>query len=347
MRRLVRALILVSTLTLTACATPFIQPPLTPPAAFAGPRIEEPGSMGAPGAFIVQDGARLPFLRWTPSGEEPRIVIVALHGMNDHKASFRLAGPWWAEHGVETWSYDQRGFGQAPGRGVWAGEAAMVEDLRTVVALVRARRPGAVVAVVGESMGGAVAAAAFASDRPPAADRLVLLAPGVWGWSSQNLFNRSSLWVAARAFGDTAVEPPDFIARRILASDNLVELIRNGRDPDSILSTRFDAIFGLVDLMETASNSLGRTPLPTLLMYGAHDQVVERGPMRRALERAGEAPNLRTAWYPRGWHLLNRDQNAAVVYGDVLAFISEPQAPLPSGAGEVMPALRAVKGDSR
>ena len=191
---MIRALALsMILLGLAACAMPHVQPPLTPPAGFAGPRIE-------PGAFVVDDGARLPYLRWGP--EEPEAIIIGLHGMNDHDASFRLAGPWWAERGIATYSFDQRGFGGAPGYGVWAGEAAMTEDLRTVVALVRARHPGALLAVVGESMGGSVAASAFGSDRPPDADRVVLLAPGVWGWSSQNVFNRASLWIAARALGD-------------------------------------------------------------------------------------------------------------------------------------------------
>jgi acylglycerol lipase len=328
-------------LALTACATPYVQPPLTPPAEFAGPSIVEPPRVGSPGVFIVQDGARLPYLRWSPAGGDPKIVIVALHGMNDHDASFRLAGPWWAAHGIETWSLDQRGFGQAPGRGLWAGEAAMTGDLRTVVALVRAARPGARIAVVGESMGGSVAAAAFASDDPPTADRVVLLAPGVWGWSSQNLLNRTSLWIAARALGSTAVQPPDFIARHILASSNLPELVRNGQDPDSILSTRFDTISGLVDLMQSASESLGRTKVPTLLLYGAHDQVVEPGPMRRALKAAGAAPNLRTGFYPQGWHLLNRDLDAEIMYRDVAAWLANSEAPLPSGAGPVLPRLEA------
>ena len=332
-------LTVIAALALAACSTPYIQPQLIPPAGFAGPSIIEPPRPGAPGAFIVQDGGRLPYLRWSPAGGEPRTVIIALHGMNDHSASFRLAGPWWAAHGIETWSFDQRGFGQAPGRGRWAGEATMTEDLRTVVDLVRARRPGAKIAVVGESMGGSLAAAAFASAQPPRADQLVLLAPGVWGWSSQSLFNRATLWIAARALGDLAVEAPEFIAKRIVASSNHLELYRNGRDPDSILATRFDTISGLVDLMQSASVSLGRTRIPTLLLYGANDQVVERGPMRRALINAGAAPNLRTGYYPHGWHLLNRDLDAEIMYRDVAAWLETPSAPLPSGATPVLPHL--------
>ena len=73
----------------------------------------------------------------------------------------------------------------------------MTEDLRTFVALVRARFPHATIAVAGESLGGAVAIEAFASDRPPAADRLVLAAPAVWGWSSQPLAYQLALQAAA------------------------------------------------------------------------------------------------------------------------------------------------------
>ncbi|NBB50803.1 lysophospholipase [Rhizobium sp. CRIBSB] len=313
-------------LSLGGCATPHVQDALVPPAGFAGPH------MGAD-AFVVRDGARLPMTAWLPRGE-PEVVIVALHGMNDTRAAFRLAGPWWAEHGMATYAYDQRGFGSAPGRGVWAGPL-MQADLRDVVALVRDRHPGAVVAVAGESMGGAVAITAFASDDAPQADRLILLAPAVWGWSSQGVVNRAGLWIAARTLGDRAVEPPDWAVHGILASDNWIELIRNGRDPGSILGARFDTLSGLVDLMEEASRALGRTGRPTLLLYGAHDAVIGRDPMRRALQQAGDAPGLRTGWYDDGWHILNRDLQAEAVFRDVEAWLHDPQAALSSAAGPV------------
>ena len=319
-------------LTLAACATPAIQPTLTPPPGFAGPSVEAD-------ALVMDDGARLPLVRWTPDGE-PWAVVVALHGMNDSRAAFRLAGPWWAEQGMETWAFDQRGFGEAPGRGVWAGDARMIEDLRTAVDLARARHPQALIVVAGESMGGAVAVAAFASDRPPAADRVVLLAPAVWGWSSQGPANRAALWLTARTMGDRAVEAPQWAVRALPASDNRLELIRNYRDPNSLITTRFDALYGLVDLMERASRGMGAIRTPALLMYGAHDNVIQGRPMRLALERAGSPAALRTAFYPNGWHLLNRDLQAGTVFRDVEAWLRRPEAPLPSGAGPVLPALQ-------
>ena len=330
-----RLMPLTAALILSACAAPHIQPPLTPPPGFVGAHVEDR-------ALVMSDGARLPYLHWGAKDGAPWAVIVALHGMNDHDASFRLAGPWWAEQGIETWSYDQRGFGGAPGRGEWAGQQRMTDDLREITAMARARYPNAVIAVVGESMGGSVTAAAFGSDNPPDADRIVLLAPGVWGWSTQGPLNSTALNIAARALGDVALEPPEFITRDIHASSNTLELIRNGRDPRSILATRFDTVYGLVDLMEVSSRSLGRIRGDAILMYGAHDEVVKKGPMKAALEQAErEGGTLQTAWYPNGWHLLNRDLDAETVYRDVVSWLRDPKAPLPSGATAVLPQLQA------
>lgn len=314
----------VGLLLVAACA-PTVQAPLTPQPGFSGPRLESE-------AVVAHDGARLPLSRWLPE-EEPWAVVIGLHGMNEARGAFHLAGPWWAERGVATYAYDQRGFGGAPGRGVWAGQDLLAEDLRTLAALLRARHPGAVLVVVGESMGGAVAITAFASDRPPDADRLILSAPAVWGWSSQPLANRAGLWLAARLLGSVALEPPEVVVRDIIASDNLYELYRMGRDPALIGATRFDTLHGLVDLMEAAGNEVSDLRVPTAVFYGGRDQIITADPMAGAVARL--PPGARTAFYPDGHHLLFRDQQGAVVMADMLAFMREPQAAWPSGADPI------------
>src|SRR4030095_4881095 len=185
-----RLALIILLFALSACSPMLIQQAGQPPAGFQGAHFETD-------AVVSFDGARLGLTTWEAKATQPWAVIVAAHGMNDYANAFHLAAPKWAEQGVTTIAYDQRGFGRSPQRGIWAGEDLMVEDLRTVTALARARYPKAIIAVVGESMGGSVAATAFASDHPPAADRLLLLSPGVWGWKSQPLPNKTLLWVAA------------------------------------------------------------------------------------------------------------------------------------------------------
>lgn len=298
-----------------------LQTPLTPSPGFAGPSFD--GDW-----FVSFDGARLGATSW-PAVGEARVAVVGLHGMNDYANAFHLAAPDWAGRGIATYAFDQRGFGRSVGRGVWAGRELMSEDLRVFVGLVKARHPGVPVVVVGESMGGAVAICAFASDRPPAADRLVLLAPAVWGWSSQPLPNKTLLWITARISPGQRVEPPGWLTTSIQPSDNREELIAMGRDSLMIWGARPDTISGLVDLMEAAWREIGAVKVPVAYLYGANDQVIPEAPSRQAAARL--KPGDRTAWYAKGYHLLIRDHQRQKVIDDAASFILNPAAPLPSG----------------
>jgi alpha-beta hydrolase superfamily lysophospholipase len=312
---------------LAACA-PTLQRAGQPDAAFAGPRLEA-------GDFVSFDGARLGLTRWEATGPDgapvaPWAVIVGVHGMNDYAGAFHLAAPWWATQGVTTLAYDQRGFGRSPGRGVWAPDDLKIGDLRTLVALARRRWPGAIIAVAGESLGGAVAIEAFGSGDPPAADRLVLLAPAVWGWREQPLAYRAALWLAARTAPGKVFDPPGWLAREARPTDNIPELVAMGQDPLMIWGARADTLYGLVTTMQRAQDRVGGLRVPTFYLYGAHDPIIPRG---AALRAARKLPaTARTAWYRDGWHLLTRDREGPLVWNDVLAFIRDPAAPLPSGA---------------
>lgn len=307
-----------SALSLAACA-PVIQQAGLPDASFAGPRLEDD-------AVVSFDGARLRLQHWLPEGE-PWAVVIGLHGMNDYSQAFHMAGPAWAQQGIATYAFDQRGFGGSPQRGIWAG-ALMLEDLRICAALLRARYPTAVIAAAGVSMGGAVALAAAASDRPPDIDRLVLVAPAVWGWSRQPLPYRSSLWLLAHVAGQTVLEPPRWLTRKIAPTDNREELIRMSLDPQMIWGARTDALYGLVGLMEVAYRSVGQSSVPTAFLYGAHDQIIPKNAAFPAAAKL-KAGNV-SAYYPDGHHLLLVDRAAPRVWSDIAGFLKDPSRPLAS-----------------
>jgi alpha-beta hydrolase superfamily lysophospholipase len=309
-------------LLLGACA-PLVQQAGRPEVGFTGPRIEAHD-------FVSFDGTRLALQTWEPSAGEPWAVVIGLHGMDDYANAFHLAAPYWAQDGIATLAYDQRGFGRSPGRGVWAGPELMTEDLRTLTALARQRYPHALIAVAGESMGAAVAIAAFASDRPPAADRLILVSPAVWGWSSQPLPYSASLWLLAHVDGGVVLNPPRFLENHIRASDNIDELRRMGRDPLMLWGSRTDTLYGLVALMQTAAQDAGATKIPALYLIGAHDQIIPLPAHYRAAKRLN--PGDRTAIYADGWHLLLIDRQAEVVWRDIEGYIRDPAAPLASNS---------------
>lgn len=303
-------------LTLAACATPMRQDALQPPANYQGAHFTDDW-------FYSFDGARLGLQSWLPEGE-PRAVIIGVHGMTDYSETFYLAGPWWAERGVATYAYDQRGFGRSPRRGIWPAEAVMLADLRAFAKEVRARHPGKPVLLIGTSMGGAVSIAAMGSEAPPDVDRVVLASPAVWGWSQMNPFYQAALRAA------NAVRPGWELTGESLErwpSDNIAMLRKLSRDPLMIRATRVDAVKGLADLMEKAWKTPVGGRVPTMIMLGGNDEIVPPGVIRRYARK--RSPEACFVTYPNGWHMLLRDLQAETVWQDVLEFIDGicPQPP--------------------
>jgi acylglycerol lipase len=306
---------------LAACA-PLVQKAYQPGLGFPGPSLHDD-------SVVSFDGARLGLTRWLPDGE-PSAVIVAVHGMNSYARAFHEAGPWWAAHGIAVYAYDQRGFGRSPHRGIWAGEPLMTEDLRTVVALIRARHPKATVAVVGASMGAAVVIEAFASDRPPDADRVVLVSPAVaGGWDRPFPFSLA-VCMSSRSVRGVRVTPPAWLIARLKPTDSPTEIAEARADPLMIWRMRPDGFHGLLDLADRAALNLPKVKAPILYLYGARDRLEPRAAAFRAAGRlkAGD----RSGYYADGWHLLLLDRQAPRVYADVAAFIADPARPPPFGA---------------
>jgi alpha-beta hydrolase superfamily lysophospholipase len=290
-----------------------------------GPRSAPPRL--ADGHLITGDGVRLPYRVWLPQGKA-KAVILAVHGMNEHSRAFAMPAASWRAAGMATYAYDQRGFGGAPQRGIWPGRGVMVEDLKVMARLVRARHPGTPLYLLGVSMGGGVVLAALGGPDPPAAAGAILVAPAVWGRETMPVLYPPVLWLAAHIAPWIEVTSDD-ISR--VPSDNTEMLRQLGRDPRVIKATRVDAVYGVVGLMDWALEAAAKVRLPVLLLYGEKDRIIPRKPTLAVLQRLPEA-GRRVALYREGWHMLLRDLQRAVVHRDVAAWIADRSAPLPSGA---------------
>jgi len=170
----------------------------SPQLAAAGAGLTLPAPQLRDDRLIAADGTALPLRRWLPPGE-PTAVVLALHGFNDYSNAFALPARRWAERGIATYAYDQRGFGSTPGRGRWFGTRPLVGDAATAIGLLHRRYPGIPVYLLGESMGGAIAilAASGRAGLPtPSVDGVILVAPAVWGRQTMNPVERVGLFLA-------------------------------------------------------------------------------------------------------------------------------------------------------
>lgn len=263
------------------------------------PRIEPPGPPLAkpvlgPQTFVAADGMAAPVRRWLPDAGPVKAAVIALHSFNDYSNFFQGAGRYLGDRGYAVYAYDQRGFGGAGTPGLWPGTEALADDLKAV-------------------------------------DGVVLSAPAVWGRATMPVHQRTALWIAAHTvpwFKLTAQ------GLNIRASDNTDMLKALGRDPLVIKRTRIDAIWGLVELMDSALASSAELPGPALILLGANDEVIPEKPFREMVRRLAptDGDKRRLAFYDTGWHMLLRDLQAETVWADIAAWLDDAAAPLPSGA---------------
>ena len=262
-------------------------------------------------------------------GEAPtRAVILALHGFNDYRRAFEGFAAYAGSRGYRLEAFDQQGFGANPNRGLWAGRAALAADLERRLRELRAEWPDVPLYILGESMGAAVAATAFAGKARPTpldqglVDGLIMAAPAVWGGPEFNPFYRLVLMTTA------SLLPRRMVTGRglgIRASDNDLALIDLGRDPLVIKATRLDAVAGLVKLMDAAWASAGNLHLPMLVLAGARDEIIPPRAVESFTARVASGDCL-AILYPDGWHLLLRDLQRERVWSDIIDWI-EGRAP--------------------
>lgn len=296
------------------------------------PFVVPPGEEGivpriAADAYHAADGAVLPLRMWKPEGE-PRAIVLGLHGFGDYSNAFARPGKRFAEQGIMTVAYDQRGFGEAPGRGRWHGVERLTADAADAVSLLAEKYAPKPVFVLGLSMGGAIGMTMAVRHPEVPVAGLALVAPAVWGRNTMPAAQRAALWLSAHT---VPWYPLTGQGLKILPSDNLAMLRRLARDPLVLKQFRVDQVWGLVNAMDAAVLAASDLRLPTFFLYGQRDELVPMGPTRRAVMMVPSG-NRRVALYPNGYHMLLRDLNGHRVIDDLAAWIRDPSAPLPSGA---------------
>jgi len=300
------------------------------------PRVYPAGERIYPGRleqdrYITADDVSLPYRAWLPESGETRAVVIALHGFNDYSNFFQLPGSWLRQRGIASYAYDQRGFGGAPARGLWAGVDAYADDLRLFVQLVKAKHPALPVYVLGVSMGAAVTIVAMSEGYDALVDGVILVAPAVWARSTMPWYQRFVLWSMAHSMPWLTLTGESV---QVMASDNIEMLRAFSRDPLVIKETRVETIYGLTNLMDAAAADAAQITTKSLLLAGEKDEIIPRQATFRFLQsflQTGDASKT-VAFYQNGYHMLLRDCQAEVVWNDINTWINRADTALPSGA---------------
>ncbi len=266
--------------------------------------------------FIADDGTLLRYRTWLPQGP-PRAVLIAVHGMNEYSRAFEWPAETWQGQGIAVYAFDQRGFGDSPDRGIWAGTENLSSDLAAFARLVNARHPGLPLYLLGESMGAAVVLLTAAREDLVPLDGIILVAPAAAPWEELPVHWRAALWLMAHTVPWLPMTGRGLDLR---PTDNIDVWREMSLDDLVIHETRVDALYGLTQLMDQAAAAVPRVRFPALLLYGAKDDFVRDWMVSWVVENA-PAGQFDVASYDQGYHWLLRDLAAEQVLGDILDWI--------------------------
>lgn len=236
--------------------------------------------------------------------------MLIVHGIGEHSGRYEHVGSFFAESGIDTMSYDQRGFGQSGGRRAFVKSFSQyLDDVEQMLEL--RREAGLPVILLGHSLGGLVVTTYLTSDRPQP-DLAVISAPAleaeVPAW--QKLFAP----VLGRLLPKQHI--PAKIDGEVLSRDVEVQQAYVN-DPLVIAGATAGLGNEIFNTMEATAAVLDRLRVPAYVLHGADDRLVPPS----ASEPLGQLPGVtRKVWDGLRHECMNEPEQGEVLAG-ILAWL--------------------------
>jgi len=284
-----------------------------------GPRVEgvpEHGSGPAESYFTATDGLELFRRSWLPA-DDPRAVVMLLHGLGEHSGRYQRVATALNEAGYAVEALDHRGHGRSDGERVHvASYDELMDDLEVFRALVEERHPGRPLVVLGHSMGGHLALG-HALRHQDGLSGLALSAPAVRAGEDISAAQRRMFGLVAR-----------FAPRTRLRALDATSI---SRDPEVVAAYRGDPLvftgkvtaglgWALLQEMATFPERYGELRLPILLQHGTADLLADVEGSREIEARAVHA-DVTAHYYEGLYHEVYNEPEHDRVIADLTTWL--------------------------
>ena len=287
-----------------------------------GPPPISPVSEPADVAFPSADGTALRGRFWTRP--DPRAIVVISHGLGEHGGSYGpVAGTIASAADVDILAFDYRGHGRSAGpRGVVRAYGDLERDLVAALDWAARERPGLPRFLLGHSNGGLVAAKVV-GDGDRGLSGLILsnpalrLAARVPGW--KKLVGRLLVWISPDATLSTGLRNSSNTHDPAMLAAMAADTLRHGRIGPFLF-------FGMVDTGLVVEGRAETIAVPTLMILGGSDPVVDATVTRAFFDRLGSADKT-LRFEPEMRHEPFNEIGREAVVGDVAAWIDARARP--------------------
>ena len=237
--------------------------------------------------------------------------MLLVHGIGEHSGRYEHVGQAFAAAGIDTLSYDARGFGQSEGRRAYVDH--FDEYVLDVADLLAERRTmGVPIILMGHSLGGLVVSTYLVGDHPQ---------PDLAVLSSPALEAEIPRWqrVVAPVLGRVAPEfhlKADFDGS-VLSRD---ETVQREYDQDPLRVDGSTARLGreIIRAMKHTSALIGRISIPLYVLHGENDTLVPPS----ASAAIGRLPNATRKTWPGLRHECLNEPEQDQVIADLVGWLN-------------------------
>lgn len=267
--------------------------------------------------FTTPDELKLHTETWLPA-QDPRAVVVMLHGMAEHIGRYAHVAAWLVRHGYAVYGYDHRGHGRSGGkRGYFDNFEQPVDDLKAYLKLVRNTQADKPIFLFGHSMGALIALDYIIREADPNIAGMIVTSTPLAGDEGLPNFVISAVRTINQVAPDMPITSLDITG---MSRDPAV-LAAWTTDPLVNFSfLRVRTTLGLVGTIRYIRSHLADITLPALIMHGEGDRIVHAsGSVALYNGLASEDKQLKL--YPELYHELVNEPEREMVLGDIVAWL--------------------------
>jgi len=290
----------------------------------AQPRLEEK-------QYVSYDGDRLGYNKWLPTKEEPKTVIIGVHGISGHAGDYDNFSKYLRKHSPATALYaaETRGQGLDPKverRGDIRSAKSWYKDLYTFTNLVRKVHPGAKVVWFGESMGSLIVTHAYANTPPGASkpDALIVSSPIV------GIQKKLPPWKIFAVRISTFLMPTLRISLESLSDEKpgavTQDDIHDKQAPKNawyIPRYTLRLLLKLGDLAEAMPEKAEAIHCPILVLHGGRDIFTDEARVKEFYQNLPKTTPKTRKFYPESYHLLMYDAHRKSIFKDATDWLNK------------------------
>ncbi len=258
------------------------------------------------------------YRKWTTNN--PRAILLLIHGIGAHSARWNFFGDYFAQNGFSSYAIELPGFGQTPHRprGHIDSFNLYYQDILNLLGMIKRDYPGRKVFIVGESMGGLIAFLAASKFKDQFAGQ-ILISPAFKNGMRFPFTAYSTLITNCLLNPKKSVKLP-FTSAMVTRDVAYQKVMDN--NPDELRYASVKTLLNILFAQIKAKRIAKKITTPSLFLLSLQDQLVNAKTIQKMFSRL-TIKDKTLIEYPALLHALYIELDREKVFANILDWLEK------------------------